>query len=127
MKARDVMVSPVITVKPSATVREVARTGSGVTLAAVTAVATAVRVVERAPGLLIVQVTSPAGAPPPHDGTMLLQIDYDDGRHDVVSAPVEADGLARVRFERVAGRGALHYSGTRGYAAVSGVKVRLER
>ena len=105
----------------------VARTGSGVTLAAVTVVATAMRVLERAPGLLLVQVTSPAGAPPPHGGTLLLQIDYDDGRHDVVSAPVEANGLAQVRFGRVAGRGTLHYSGTRGYAAVSGVKVRLER
>ena len=69
-------------------------TGSGVTLAAATAVRTEVRVVERSPGLLLVQVTSPAGGPPPHDGTVLLQVDSEDGRHEVVSAPVEASGFA---------------------------------
>jgi hypothetical protein len=105
----------------------VARTGSGVTLAAATAVRTEVRVVERSPGLLLVQVTSPAGGPPPHDGTILLQVDGEDGRHEVVSAPVEANGFAQVRFDPVTGRGTLHYSGTRGYATLSGLEVDLER
>ena len=105
----------------------VSRSGSGVTLAATTAVRTSVRVVERSPGQLLVQVTSPAGGPPPHDGTVLLQVDGEDGRHEVVSAPVEANGLADVRFEPVTGRGTLHYSGTRGYATLSGVEVDLEQ
>jgi len=85
------------------------------------------RVVERSPGMMLVQVTSPAGGPPPHDGTVLLQLDDEDGRHEVVSAPVEANGFAQVRYEPAAGRGVLHYSGTRGYATLSGVEVSLER
>jgi hypothetical protein len=105
----------------------VARTGSGVTLAAVTAVATALRVIERSPGFLLVQVGSPAGAPPPSRGTVLMQLDDEDGRHDVIAAPVEANGLAQLRYDPVAGRGVLHYSGSRGYAAASGVEVDLER
>ncbi len=105
----------------------VPRTGSGVTLAAVTAVATSLRVVERAPGVLLVQVTSPAGGPPPSTGTVLLQLDSDDGRHEVVAAPVEANGYAQVRFDPATGRGVLHYSGTPGYASAAGVEVELER
>lgn len=105
----------------------VARTGSGVTLAAVTAVATALRVIERSPGFLLVQVGSPAGAPPPSRGTVLMQLNDEDGRHDVIAAPVEANGLAQLRYDPVAGRGVLHYSGSRGYAAASGVEVDLER
>lgn len=105
----------------------VPRTGSGVTLAASTAVRTELRVVERSPGMLLVQVTSPAGGPPPHDGTVLMQVDDEEGRHEVVSAPVEANGFAQVRFEPVVGRGVLHYSGTSGYATLSGVEVGLER
>jgi M6 family metalloprotease-like protein len=105
----------------------VARTGSGVTVAAATAVATTVRVVERAPELLIVQVTSPAGGPPPHDGTVLMQIDGDGGRHDVIAAPVEANGIARLQFAPINGRGVLHYSGTQGYAAAAGIEIGLER
>lgn len=103
------------------------RTGSGVTLAAVTAVRTGVRVVERAPGVLLVQVTSPAGGPPPHDGTVLLQLDTEDGRHEVIAATVEANGIAQLRYEPAPGRGVLHFSGTRGYASASGVEVELER
>ena len=103
-----------------------ARTGSGVTLAAVTAVQSSLEVLEQGPGFLLVQVASPAGAPPPHDGTVLMQVDLEDGRHDVIAAPVDANGRAQLQFEPQAGRGTLHFSGTPGYASASGVDVELQ-
>ncbi len=104
----------------------VPRTGSGVTLVAVTTARTDLRVVERSPGVLVVRVTSPAGGPPPSDGTVLMQLNADDGRHEVIAASVGANGIAEVRFRPAPGRGVLHYSGTNRYAAVSGVEVDLE-
>lgn len=41
--------------------------------------------------------------------------------------PVEANGLAQLRYDPVAGRGVLHYSGSKGYAAAAGVEIGLER
>ena len=103
-----------------------ARTGSGVTLGAVTAVQSSLEVLERGPGFLLVQVAGPAGAPPPHDGTVLMQVDLDDGRHDVVAATVEPNGRAELRFDPDAHRGTLHFSGTGGYSSASGVDVELQ-
>lgn len=103
----------------------VARTGSGVTLVARTAVATELRVVERSPGGLLVQVVSPAGAPAPSTGSVAMQVDYEDERHDVVVGDIENDGFVHLRFDPVRGRGVLHFSGTRGYAPTSGIEVDL--
>ena len=104
-----------------------ATTGSGVTLGVQTAVATRVRVVEQSPGELLVQVLSPAGAPPPTSGTVALQAEYDeDGRREVVVGAVEANGYARLSLEPRAGRGVLHFSGTRGYAPTGGEEIGLE-
>jgi hypothetical protein len=64
--------------------------------------------------VLLVQVTSPAGGTPPHDGTVLLQLDSEDGRREVVSGAVQANGVAQLRFDPTRGRGVLHYSGPNG-------------
>ncbi|MBB4912719.1 hypothetical protein [Actinophytocola algeriensis] len=91
------------------------RTGTGATLAVRTAVATTIRVAERGTGLILLQVTSPASAPPPHDGAV-MQVDYDDGQSDLVTGPVENNGFARLEVRPVPGQGIAHFSGTRGYA-----------
>ncbi|MDR6416901.1 hypothetical protein [Pseudarthrobacter sulfonivorans] len=88
---------------------------------------TSLRVVEHSPGFLLIQVVSPAGAPPPNGGTVVMQLDDEDGRHDVIAAPVEANGLVQLHYDPVAGRGVLHYSGSKGYAAAAGVEIDLQR
>lgn len=101
------------------------RTGSGVTLAAVTAVATTITALEHGSGSLLVRVASPAGNTP-SGGTVLMQLDGEDGRHVVVAAPVETNGVAQLRFDPVAGRGVLHFSGHQGFAPCSGVDVQVD-
>jgi len=101
-------------------------TGSGVTLGVRTAVETLVRVVEQSPGQLLLRVESPAGAPTPSTGTVAMQVEYEDGRREVISGAVEANGLVRLTPEPGTGRGTLHYSGARGYAPSSGEQVGLE-
>jgi len=101
-------------------------TGSGVTLGVRTAVETLVRVVEQSPGQLLLRVESPAGAPAPSTGTVAMQVEYEDGRREVISGAVEANGLVRLTPEPGTGRGTLHYSGARGYAPSSGEQVGLE-
>jgi M6 family metalloprotease-like protein len=106
---------------------DTARTGSGVTLGVVTAVATTVRVAEHAPGYLLLRVESPAGAPPPHEGSVALQVDYEDGGRDVLVGAVDAFGQVTLRPLSVGGRGTLSFSGARGYAPVDGIEVEVER
>ncbi|WP_375430592.1 hypothetical protein [uncultured Friedmanniella sp.] len=102
------------------------RSGSGVTMAASTAVATAVRLLERDARNVLVQVTSPAGGPPPSTGSVAVQARFDDDSTEVVSAPVEANGLARLAFEPGRGGDAvLRYSGSPGYAPSPATEVRL--
>jgi hypothetical protein len=104
----------------------VARTGSGVTLDAVTAVATVLEVRERGRGFLFVRVNSPAGGPPPQSGSVLLQADLEDGRHVVVAAPLDGSGQAELRFDPGRGRGTLLYPGAAGYATATPLEVVLD-
>ncbi len=103
----------------------VVRPTSGVTLAARTAVASSIRIVEQGPGFLQVQVTSPAGGPPPNDGTVTIRIEDEQGRTEVVTEPVGPDGYATLRFQPAPGRGVVYFAGARGYAPVAGWEVDL--
>jgi hypothetical protein len=72
-------------------------------------------------------VESPAGAPPPHEGSVALQVDYEDGGRDVLVGAVDAFGQVTLRPLPVGGRGTLSFSGARGYAPVDGIEVEVER
>ncbi|WP_375424821.1 hypothetical protein [uncultured Friedmanniella sp.] len=101
------------------------RSGSGVTVVASTAVATAVRIVERNPDDVLVQVTSPAGGPPPEAGSVVVQAHFDDDTTDVGSAPVGPSGIARLPIRPAQGDAVLRYSGSPGYAPSPATEVRL--
>lgn len=99
-------------------------TGAGVGIVARTALATQVRAVERGRTQLM-QVTSPAGGPPPTDGDVALLIEYDDGSKETVIAPVGSGGYAQLAVGRAPGRALAYYSGTDGYAPVDAVPIDL--
>ncbi len=103
----------------------VVRPTSGVTLAARTAVASSIQMVEQGPGFLQVQVTSHAGAPAPSDGTVTMRIEDEQGRTEVVTEPVGPGGYATLRFQSAPGRGLVYFAGARGYAPVAGWEVDL--
>ena len=105
---------------------DTARTGSGVTMAVSTAVATELREVEHGGQTLTIQVISPAGAPPPFDGSVVLQADYDDGETVFDRADVQNNGYAQLPVQPGRpGVGRIYYSGTRGYTASGPLEVRL--
>ncbi len=108
-------------------VSHTARTGAGVTMAVSTRVRTALRVLERSPERLQVLVSSPAGAPPPSEGTVVLSAEYEDGTSEVLVAEVEAGGSAVFATRPERGRGTLRYSGARGYGTGEPVDVELDR
>lgn len=99
-------------------------TGAGVGVLTRTAVATRLRAFERGE-TFTVQVTSPAGAPPPEDGDVALLVEYDDGTRETVIAPVGAGGYAQLAVGPAPGRALAYYSGADGYAPVDAVPVDL--
>lgn len=100
--------------------------GTGAALGVSTVVSSHLEVAEQAPGAVYVRLSSPAGGPPPGEGTVALQVDYADGSHEVVMAEVDPGGWAGLHPRADEGFGTLSYSGAPGYAPVTGVEVHLE-
>ena len=94
-------------------------TGVGVALHARTAVASQLQFRERGPGYMQLMVEGPEGANPPSEGTIILRLEYEDGRTDVLTADIDSNGYAQFTPEPIPGRGTAYFSGPSAYAPVN--------